>query len=97
VAKDDGKPEASFDFEPDEAAVLSSLLPAYVETMVYHALIDSAAAEQGARRKAMKSATDNATEIINTLQRSYNRARQGQITTEISEIVGGAAALKKEE
>lgn len=89
--------EATFDFEPSEAAVLSRLLPAYVETMVYHALIDSAAAEQGARRKAMKSATDNATDIINTLQRQYNRARQGAITTEISEIVGGAAALKKEE
>ena len=65
--------------------------------MVYHALIDSAAGEQGARRKAMKSATDNATEIINTLQRQYNRARQGAITTEITEIVAGAAAQKKEE
>ncbi len=92
-----GGPEATFDFEPDEAAVLNRLLPAYVETMVYHALVDSAAAEQGARRKAMKSATDNATDIISTLQRQYNRARQGAITTEISEIVGGAAALKKEE
>jgi F-type H+-transporting ATPase subunit gamma len=89
--------EATFDFEPDETAVLNRLLPAYVETMVYHGLIDSAAAEQGARRKAMKSATDNATEIINTLQRSYNRARQGAITTEITEIVAGAAAQKKEE
>ena len=89
--------EATFDFEPDEAAVLGKLLPAYVETMVYHALIDSAAGEQGARRKAMKSATDNATEIINTLQRQYNRARQGAITTEITEIVAGAAAQKKEE
>lgn len=89
--------EASFDFEPDEAAVLNRLLPAYVVTMVYHALIDSAAGEQGARRKAMKSATDNATEIINTLQRQYNRARQGAITTEITEIVAGAAAQKKED
>ena len=83
--------------EADTAAVLSRLLPAYVETMVYHALIDSAAGEQGARRKAMKSATDNATEIINTLQRQYNRARQGAITTELTEIVAGAAAQKKEE
>lgn len=89
--------EATFDFEPDEAAVLGKLLPAYVETMVYHALIDSAAGEQGARRKAMKSATDNATEIVNTLQRQYNRARQGAITTELTEIVAGAAAQKKEE
>ncbi len=86
-----------FLFEPDEATVLGKLLPAYVETMVYHALIDSAAGEQGARRKAMKSATDNATEIINTLQRQYNRARQGAITTEITEIVAGAAAQKKED
>ena len=90
-------PATEFVFEPDEATVLGKLLPAYVETMVYHALIDSAAGEQGARRKAMKSATDNATEIINTLQRQYNRARQGAITTEITEIVAGAAAQKKEE
>lgn len=92
-----GGAEVLFDFEPNEAAVLDRLLPAYVETMVYHALIDSAAGEQGARRKAMKSATDNATEISNTLQRQYNRARQGAITTELTEIVAGAAALKKEE
>jgi F-type H+-transporting ATPase subunit gamma len=89
--------KSSFKFEPNKASVLSSLLPAYVVTMMYHALIDSACAEQGARRKAMKSATDNATDIIKTLQRQYNRARQGAITTEISEIVGGASALKKEE
>lgn len=89
--------EATFDFEPDEAAVLNKLLPAYVVTMVYHALIDSAAGEQGARRKAMKSATDNATEIIRTLQLQYNRARQGAITTELTEIVAGAAAQNKEE
>lgn len=97
VSKADEATESTFDFEPDEATVLGKLLPAYVETMVYHALIDSAAGEQGARRKAMKSATDNATEIINTLQRQYNRARQGAITTEITEIVAGAAAQKKED
>lgn len=82
------------DFEPSSEEVLDRLLPAYVETMVYHALIDSAAAEQGARRKAMKSATDNATEMVETLDRLYNRVRQGAITTEITEIVGGAAALE---
>ena len=82
------------DFEPSEAAVLTSLLPAYVRTVFYHALIDSAAAEQGARRTAMKSATDNANEIGDALKRLYNRVRQGAITTEISEIVGGAAALE---
>ena len=86
---------AGTSFEPSSEEVLDRLLPAYVETVVYHALIDSAAAEQGARRKAMKSATDNATEMIETLDRLYNRVRQGAITTEITEIVGGAAALEE--
>lgn len=85
-----------FDYEPSAAAVLESLMPAYIETRVFHALLDSAAGEQGARRKAMKSATDNATEILTTLTRVYNRVRQGAITTEITEIVGGAAALEEE-
>ena len=84
----------SYEFEPDPEDVLAGLLPAYVQTCIYHALIDSAAAEQGARRKAMKAATDNAEEMITTLTRIYNYARQGAITTEISEIVGGAAALE---
>lgn len=82
-------------FEPNSDAVLAGLLPAYVKTCVYHALVDSAAAEQGARRTAMKSATDNANEMVETLQRYYNRVRQGAITTEINEIVGGAAALEE--
>ena len=82
------------EYEPSMEAVLDALLPAYVQTRIYHALLDSAAGEQGARRKAMKSATDNATEIGLTLTRIYNRARQGAITTEITEIVGGAAALE---
>ncbi len=84
----------AFEFDPDSATVLSSLLPSFVDTVVYHGLIDSAAAEQGARRKAMKAATDNASEMVETLQRIYNRARQGTITTEITEIVGGAAAAE---
>ena len=79
-------------FEPDAAGVLDRLLPAYVRTTIYHALIDSAAGEQGARRTAMKSATDNANDVVELLTRLYNRVRQGAITTEISEIVGGAAA-----
>jgi F-type H+-transporting ATPase subunit gamma len=83
-------------FEPSAAAVLERLLPTYVETLIYRALMESAAAEQGARRTAMKSATDNANDMINTLTRSYNRARQAAITNEIAEIVGGAAALEKE-
>lgn len=83
-----------FDYEPSVDAVLEALIPSYIETRVFHALLDSAAGEQGARRKAMKSATDNANEIMTTLTRVYNRVRQGAITTEITEIVGGAAALE---
>lgn len=86
--------QATPEFEPSAEAVLDNLLPAYVETAVYHALIDSAAAEQGARRKAMKSATDNATAMVASLDLLYNRIRQSAITTEITEIVGGAAALE---
>ena len=68
--------------------------PLYLRTSIYHALIDSAAGEQAARRTAMHSATENANEMVETLSRVYNRVRQGAITTEISEIVGGAAALE---
>lgn len=94
-AVDEGaKLEGDVIFEPSAGSVLDRLLPAYVRTALYHALIDSAAAEQGARRNAMMSATDNATEMVETLTRLYNRVRQGAITTEISEIVGGAAALE---
>lgn len=85
---------AEYMFEPDAESVLEHLLPTYVETLIYRALMESAASEHGARRKAMKSATDNATDMIGTLTRSYNRARQAAITTEIAEIVGGAAALE---
>ena len=88
--------EPTFDFEPSASQVLGYLLPAYIRTVIYHALLDSAAAEHGARRRAMKSATDNATEIITTLSRSYNRIRQSSITTELNEIVGGAAALEED-
>lgn len=86
--------QGNFEYEPSTEAVLNALLPSYVETRIFHALLDSAAGEQGARRKAMKSATDNATEMVTTLTRIFNRARQGAITTEITEIVGGAAALE---
>lgn len=82
-------------FEPSAEAVLDNLLPAYVKTMIYHALVDSAAGEQGARRNAMKSATDNANDMVETLNRYYNRVRQGAITTELTEIVSGAAALEE--
>ena len=79
-------------FEPTSEEVLASMLPTYVEALIYRSMLESAAAEQGARRSAMKSATDNASDMITTLTRSYNRARQDAISTEIAEIVGGAAA-----
>ncbi|MBS3973885.1 MAG: ATP synthase F1 subunit gamma [Actinobacteria bacterium] len=85
---------AEYIFEPDARSVLENLLPTYIETLIYRALMESAASEHGARRKAMKSATDNASDMIGSLTRSYNRARQAAITTEIAEIVGGAAALE---
>lgn len=86
--------ESTFDFDPSPSAVLGYLMPAYIRTVIYHALLDSAAAEHGARRRAMKSATDNATDVITTLNRTYNRIRQSSITTELNEIVSGASALE---
>ncbi len=77
---------------PDADEILNRLLPLYVRNRVYRALVETAASEQGARRTAMKNATDNAGDILDDLRRSFNRARQAQITQEISEIVGGAAA-----
>ena len=79
---------------PSAEELLTALLPAYVRNAVYRALVETVAAEQAARRTAMKNATDNAGEILTTLRRTYNRARQAQITQEIAEIVGGAAALE---
>jgi F-type H+-transporting ATPase subunit gamma len=70
------------------------LLPSYVRNAVYRALVETAAAEQAARRTAMKAATDNAGDMLTLLHRTYNRARQANITQEIAEIVGGAAALQ---
>jgi F-type H+-transporting ATPase subunit gamma len=80
--------------KPDPATILESLLPLYVRNLVYRGLVESAASEHAARRTAMKNATDNATEIVQTLTRKYNRQRQAMITQEIAEIVGGAAALE---
>jgi F-type H+-transporting ATPase subunit gamma len=79
---------------PSAEVILSQLLPSYVRNSVYRALVETAAGEQGARRTAMKNATDNAGEMLNVLRRTFNRARQAQITQEIAEIVGGAAALQ---
>jgi F-type H+-transporting ATPase subunit gamma len=79
---------------PSADAILEQLLPLYVRNAVYRGLVETAAAEHGARRTAMKNATDNAGEILELLKRTYNRQRQAQITQEIAEIVGGAAALQ---
>jgi F-type H+-transporting ATPase subunit gamma len=92
----DGKPEGQqeYIFEPSAEGVLSVLLPQYLETTVYNALLQAAASELGARMTAMSSATDNAEELIAKLTLNYNKVRQASITREISEIVGGVEALK---
>jgi F-type H+-transporting ATPase subunit gamma len=84
---------SDFEFEPDAVTILDTLLPRYVEARVYAALLNAAASEHAFRQRAMKSATDNAEELIKNLSRIMNRARQDSITTEIMEIVGGAEAL----
>jgi F-type H+-transporting ATPase subunit gamma len=92
----EGGPGGAEDYilEPSADEILARILPLYVRNSVYTALLETAAAEQGARRTAMKSATDNAGEMLQTLTRRFNRARQAAITQEIAEIVGGAAALE---
>jgi F-type H+-transporting ATPase subunit gamma len=82
----------NYELSPSADEILARLLPLYVRNAMYRTLVETAASEQGARRTAMKNATDNAGDIIDTLSRTYNRARQSQITQEIAEIVGGAAA-----
>ncbi|MFC8451806.1 F0F1 ATP synthase subunit gamma [Kitasatospora sp. NPDC057223] len=98
VQLSDNKPAKSeifplYDFEPSAEGVLDALLPRYVESRIYNALLQSAASEHAARRRAMKSATDNAEDLIKALTRLANSARQAEITQEISEIIGGANAL----
>ena len=92
----DGRPDgggADYEYEPNPTVILDTLLPRYVEARVYAALLNAAASEHAFRQRAMKSATDNAEELIKSLSRIMNRARQDAITTEIMEIVGGAEAL----
>ena len=86
-------PKTLYDFEPDPETLFNALLPRYLTTRVYAALLDAAASESAARRRAMKAATDNANDLIRKLKLEANRARQAQITQEISEIVGGVDAL----
>lgn len=85
--------QALFEFEPSPEGVLSALLPRYLESRMFSALLDASASEHANRQRAMKAATDNAEELITKLSRSLNRARQDAITTEIMEIVSGAEAL----
>ena len=95
ISEIEGRMVSEYEFEPSADTVLGYLMPAYIRTIVLHALLDSAAAEHGARRRAMQSATDNAKEIITALSRTYNRERQGSITTELTEIIAGASALEE--
>ena len=92
VVEDTG-PHTLFSFEPDATALFHTLLPRYVTTRIFAALLESAASESASRRRAMKSASDNADDLIRDLTLQANRERQAQITQEISEIVGGANAL----
>lgn len=96
-AKEKGKAKAkaSFIFEPEEDEILEELAPKYLETVIYAALVQSAASELGSRMTAMSSATDNAGKLVQNLQLSYNKARQAGITRELNEIVGGVEALKQ--
>ena len=89
-----GKWVNNFILSPSADEILNKILPLYIRNAMYRALVETAAAEHGARRTAMKNATDNAGDILDLLNRTYNRARQAQITQEIAEIVGGAAALE---
>jgi F-type H+-transporting ATPase subunit gamma len=90
---DDSGPHTLFSFEPDATTLFEALLPRYIATRVYAALLEAAASESASRRRAMKAATDNADDLIKALTLEANRERQAQITQEISEIVGGANAL----
>jgi F-type H+-transporting ATPase subunit gamma len=90
-----GEPRAEYIFEPEPAHLLDALLPRYVSALVFAAMLESAASEHAARRRAMKAATENAEDLIRRLTRVANQARQAEITTELMEIVGGAEALRQ--
>ena len=89
----EGGPKANYEFEPEPEDILGYLLPRYIEGAVLQGMLEAAASEQAARRRAMKAASDNADELIENLTRVYNQARQAEITTEIMEVIGGAEAL----
>ena len=94
--KSDTDSQAQYIFEPEPEDILGYLLPRYIEESVYQGMLEAAASEHAARRRAMKAATDNADELIEGLTRTFNQARQAEITTEIMEVVGGAEALAQE-
>jgi F-type H+-transporting ATPase subunit gamma len=89
-----GEQRPQYVFEPDPEQILNYLLPRYVEGLILQGLLEAAASEHAARRRAMKAATDNADDLMDSLTRNYNQARQAEITTEIMEVVGGAEALR---
>src|SRR5258706_649731 len=93
VVEGKSKPKADYEMEPSASEILDTLLPRYVEARVYAGMLNAAASEHAFRQRAMKAATDNAEELLTTLQHVINRARQDSITTEIMEIVGGSEAL----
>jgi F-type H+-transporting ATPase subunit gamma len=95
AAERDGTAALNYLFEPSAEEILTFVLPLYVRNAVYRALVENAASEQGARRTAMKNATDNADELVKTLTLQYNKARQAQITQELTEITGGSEALRR--
>ena len=92
-AEDAVKSRALMNYEPEETEAMELIIPKYVASLIYGALIEAVASENGARMQAMDSATSNAEEMIGTLELQYNRARQGHITQELTEIIGGAEAL----
>ncbi len=94
IARPERKRVLNYLLKPSPDVILASTLPLYVQNGMYRALVETAASENGARRTAMKNATESAGEMIDVLRRNYNRARQAQITQELAEIVGGAEALK---
>ncbi len=93
LAEEANSSTSAYEYEPNQQEILNVLLPQYAESLIFGALLDSKASEHASRMTAMKSATDNADDLIDDLSLQYNRARQAAITQEITEIVGGAAAL----
>ena len=94
VEKKEGTAQADFIFDPDKSQLVTELMPKILNTQLYKAVLDSNASEHGARMTAMDKASENANEMLRNLKISYNRARQAAITTELTEIVSGAAALQ---